>query len=82
MNNLPFKVLGIEHVAIAVNGLDDSANLFGNLLGIENTSREEIFDQKVTTDIFDTGNGKVELLDALSSDSPISNFLNNITKFS
>jgi methylmalonyl-CoA/ethylmalonyl-CoA epimerase len=75
MNNLPFKVLGIEHVAIAVNSLDDSAYLFGNLLGIENTSREEIIDQKVTTDIFDTGNGKVELLDAFSSDSPISNFL-------
>ena len=77
MSNLPFKVLGIEHVAMAVNDLDDPANLFANLLGIKNTSREKIIDQKVITDIFDTGNGKVELLKALTPDSPISNFLKN-----
>jgi len=75
MSKLPFKVLGIEHVALAVKDLDAPSNLFGSLLGIDNTSREEIVDQKVTTHIFDTGHGKIELLDALSDDSPISNFL-------
>ena len=29
-----FKILGIEHVAIAVNDLEHPADLFGNLLGI------------------------------------------------
>jgi len=62
-------------VALAVKDLDAPSNLFGFLLGIDNTSREEIVDQKVTTHIFDTGHGKIELLDALSDDSPISNFL-------
>lgn len=77
MSNLPFKVLGIEHVALAVKDTDAPSSLFGSLLGIEHTSSEEIVDQKVVTDIFDTGHGKIELLGALSDDSPISNFLAN-----
>ena len=75
MSNLPFKVLGIEHVALSVNKLNDSAKLFGSLFGIEHGTREIIEDQQVVTDIYDTGQGKIELLDALSDDSPINKFL-------
>ena len=75
MSKLPFKVLGIEHVALAVKDVDTPSELFGSLLGIEHTSSEEITDQKVNTHIFDTTQGKIELLDALSDDSPISKFL-------
>ena len=70
-----FKILGIEHVAIAVKDLTEPADVFGNLLGINHTSTEDIDDQKVTTDIFDTGSGKIELLKATSDDSPITKFL-------
>ena len=70
-----FKILGIEHVAIAVSSLKEPSKVFGDILGIDNTSTEEVVDQKVVTDIFDTGKGKVELLEATSDDSPISNFL-------
>ena len=70
-----FKILGIEHVAIAVSSLKEPSKVFGDILGIDNTSTEEVVDQKVITDIFDTGKGKVELLEATSDDSPISNFL-------
>ena len=70
-----FKILGIEHVAIAVSSLKEPSKLFGEILSIDNTSTEEVVDQKVVTDIFDTGRGKVELLEATSDDSPISNFL-------
>lgn len=70
-----FKILGIEHVAIAVGSLKEPSKVFGDILGIDNTSTEEVVDQKVVTDIFDTGRGKVELLEATSEDSPISNFL-------
>jgi methylmalonyl-CoA/ethylmalonyl-CoA epimerase len=77
MSKLPFKVLGIEHVALAVKDVDTPSNIFGSLLGIEHTSSQEITDQKVNTHIFDTTKGKIELLDALSDDSPISKFLEN-----
>ena len=70
-----FKILGIEHVAIAVNDLNQPADVFGNLLGISHTSTEDVEDQKVLTDIFDTGSGKIELLKATSEDSPITKFL-------
>ena len=70
-----FKILGIEHVAIAVSSLQEPSKVFGDILGIDNTSTEEVIDQKVVTDIFDTGRGKVEFLEATSEDSPISNFL-------
>ena len=70
-----FKILGIEHVAIAVSSLKEPSRVYGDILGIDNTSTEEVIDQKVVTDIFDTGRGKVELLEATSDDSPISNFL-------
>ncbi len=70
-----FKILGIEHVAIAVDNFKEPANLFGDLLGIDHTSTEEIKDQRVVTDIFDTGEGKIELLKATSDDSPITKFL-------
>ena len=72
-----FKVLAIEHVAIAVEDISEPADLFGNLLGIEHTSTERIDDQKVITDIFDTGSGKIELLKATSEDSPITKFLDS-----
>ena len=77
MSKPPFKVLGIEHVALAVKDVDTPSNLFGSLLGIEHISSEEITDQKVNTHIFDTTQGKIELLDAISDDSPISKFLEN-----
>tara|TARA_B100002052_G_scaffold16090_2_gene12836 strand:- start:1389 stop:1799 length:411 start_codon:yes stop_codon:yes gene_type:complete len=70
-----FKILGIEHVAIAVNDLNQPADVFGNLLGIPHTSTEDVEDQKVLTDIFNTGSGKIELLKATSEDSPITKFL-------
>ena len=72
-----FKILGIEHVAIAVNDLDQPADIFGNILGINRSSTEEIADQKVITDIFDTGAGKIELLKATSEESLITKFLDN-----
>ena len=70
-----FKILAIEHVAIAVDDAKEPADVFGNLLGLKNISTEEIADQKVITDIFDTGAGKIELLKATSDDSPITKFL-------
>ena len=72
---MKFNILGIEHVAIAVKDLEKTSFVFGELLGISNTSTEEVLDQGVVTDIFDTGSGKVEFLKATSSKSPISSFL-------
>jgi len=72
---LKFKILSIEHVAIAVKNLEVPSNFFGQILGINNTSREIVEDQGVITNIFDTGSGKIELLESVSQNSPITRFL-------
>ncbi|UCD37997.1 MAG: methylmalonyl-CoA epimerase [Fidelibacterota bacterium] len=69
------RILGIEHIAVAVEDLDEPARIFQHLFNIENRKTEEVTDQQVITDIFDTGGGKVEFLKATSDDSPISKFL-------
>ena len=70
-----FKILGIEHVAIAVKDSNPLSEFFGNSLDIHYSGQEEVADQKVFTDIFNTGNGKIELLKESDVDSPISKFL-------
>lgn len=71
-----FKVLGIEHIGIATN--DDSKKLsifFERILKLP-LKKEIVKNQKVLTEIFETGNGKIELLSATEESSVINKFLN------
>ena len=71
------KILGIEHLGIAVNSIEESAPFWKLVLKIKHHSTETVDTEGVTTDIYDTGNGKVELLESISEDSPINKFLDN-----
>ena len=75
MPKLPFKILGIEHVGIAVKDLNSISEIFGELLGLDLHRREKVDDQQVITDIYHAGKDKLEFLKATSPDSPISKFL-------
>ena len=75
MSERPFKILGIEHIGIAVDDLNGISDFFDELLGLELLSREKIDDQQVITDIYKTGSGKLEFLKATDPDSPISHFI-------
>ncbi len=69
------KILGIEHIGIAVEDLDTSSPFWKHVLGLAHTRTEEVASQKVKTAIFQTGRGKVELLEATKPDSPVAKFL-------
>ena len=69
------KIIGIEHLGIAVSSIEDSAPFWKHVLNIPHRSTETVEKEKVTTDIYDTGNGKVELLEPTSKPSPIDKFL-------
>ena len=69
------KILGIEHLGIAVDSIDKAAPFWKHILKISHRSTEDVIDQGVVTDIYDTGQGKVELLEALGDNSPIAKFL-------
>ena len=71
----PFKILGIEHVGIAVKDLNSISEIFGELLGLDLYRREKVDDQQVITDIYHAGKDKLEFLKATSPDSPIAKFL-------
>ena len=77
MSDRPFKILGIEHVGIAVNDLNGVSDIFGDLLGLELRSREKIVDQQVVTDIYMTGSSKLEFLKATDPNSSIAQFIEN-----
>jgi methylmalonyl-CoA epimerase len=70
-----FKILGIEHIGIAQDKNSDKlSSFFENILNISKKS-EVVENQKVLTDIFDTGAGKIELLSATDKDSVINKYL-------
>jgi methylmalonyl-CoA/ethylmalonyl-CoA epimerase len=69
------KIIGIEHIGIAVNDLNTSSSFWENILNIVHTHTEDIESEGVSTKIFDTGKGKIELLDSLDKNSPIHKFL-------
>ncbi len=69
------KILGIEHIGIAVDELDTSAPFWRDVLRIPHRGTEDVGGQGVRTDIYDTSCGKVELLESISPDSPIKKYL-------
>jgi len=69
------KILGIEHLGIAVKDLSKDAPFWNHILGLNHRSTEVVEDQGVTTDIYETGAGKVELLEATNDESPIEKFI-------
>ena len=70
------KIIGIEHIGIATNNLSKAKKFWSLVLGIENTCTEDIENQGVITDIYDTGAGKIELLLPKYPKSAIAKFIN------
>ncbi len=69
------KILGIEHIGIAIDNFDEDAPFWKMLLSDSDHISEGVKEQKVITEIFDTGQGKIELLEATSPESPIAKFI-------
>ena len=69
------KVLGVEHIGVALNKNEQLSNLFKNIFNLEHIGSEIVEEQEVNTDIFSASNTKIELLEAISEDSPISKYI-------
>ena len=65
----------IEHIGIAVKDLEASNELFKTLLGKEHYKIEEVASEYVKTSFFQTGESKVELLEASNPNSAIAKFI-------
>lgn len=71
-----FKILGVDHIGIAVEDLKEVGSFYTEALGLPNNGEETVAEQKVTTGFFPTPNGsEIELLAATENSSPIAKFI-------
>jgi methylmalonyl-CoA epimerase len=68
-------MLKIDHVAIAVKELSAVVDFWNQTLGLGEPHFEVVDEQKVRIAMFQTGESRIELLEPISNDSPISKFL-------
>jgi methylmalonyl-CoA/ethylmalonyl-CoA epimerase len=65
----------VDHIAIAVEDLTESARMFGLLLGAEPLWEREVADQQVRVVMFRIGEVKVELMAGTAPESTVSRFV-------
>lgn len=65
----------INHLGIATKKIDEALKFWEDALGLENVHTETVEDQKVRVAMLPVGESRIELLEPVSDDSPISKFL-------
>ncbi|MFO7676134.1 MAG: methylmalonyl-CoA epimerase [bacterium] len=65
----------INHVAIAVENLDASAQTWQTLLGIRLSGRERVLSNKVEVGFIPVGESRLELVQPDAPDSPVAKFI-------
>ena len=65
----------IDHIAIAVNDVEDSAKVYQQALGVEHVEFETVETEGVKVAIIELENGRIELMQPTNDSSPIKKFL-------
>ena len=65
----------IDHIAIAVNDVEESAKVYQEALGIDDIEFETIESEGVKVAILHLENGRIELMQPTNDTSPIKKFL-------
>ena len=65
----------IHHIGIATNAIADASQVWRDLLGLHADHTEEVAGQKVRVCMLPVGDSRLELLEPMSAESPISKFL-------
>ncbi|MDC6451522.1 methylmalonyl-CoA epimerase [Alphaproteobacteria bacterium] len=65
----------LNHIAIAVPDIEKASSIWGNALGANITSTQSLPEHGVKVVFIESPNTKVELLEPLTNQSPISKFL-------
>ena len=65
----------IHHIGIATNGIDGASELWNDLLDLKVDHCENVPSQRVRVCMLPIGESRLELLEPMSPDSPISKFL-------
>ncbi len=65
----------IDHVAIAVNDVEESAKAYQQALGVDSVEFETVESEGVKVAIIHLENGRIELMEPTNDSSPIKKFL-------
>src|SRR3954453_10985274 len=65
----------INHIGIATRKIDQALEFWAGSLSLEHIHTEIVEDQKVRVAMLPIGESRIELLEPISDDSPISKFL-------
>ena len=65
----------LEHIGIAVRNSVDSNKIFAELLGKDSYKSENVESEGVRTTFCNVGESKIELLEAIDSNSPVAKFI-------
>ena len=65
----------IDHIAIAVNDVEESAKVYQQALGVNNVEFETVESEGVKIAIIELENGRIELMQPTNDSSPIKKFL-------
>ncbi|MGD1834861.1 MAG: methylmalonyl-CoA epimerase [Nitrososphaeraceae archaeon] len=65
----------VDHIAIAVNNVEDALKNYQSILNIDKIEKEEVPNEKVRVVILNLEDTRIELLEPMAEDSPISKFL-------
>ncbi len=69
------KILGIDHLGIAVKSIEDGKKFWSDVLGLPFEGEETVAEQKVTTAFFPVGQSEVELLQSTAADGPVAKYI-------
>ena len=67
----------INHIAIAVNNIEEAAKFYQNVLGLNLSGVEVVTAQKTKVGFFKIGESNIELVQPAEPDSPLVKFLEN-----
>ena len=65
----------IDHIAIAVNDVEESAKVYQQALGVDSVEFETVDSEGVKIAIIELENGRIELMQPTNDSSPIKKFL-------
>jgi methylmalonyl-CoA epimerase len=69
------KVKHIDHIGIAVKGLDQASAFYKDILGLEVKAIETVTEQKVNVAFIPITDSEVELLESTEADGPVAKFI-------
>ena len=70
----------IDHIAIAVNDVEESAKIYQQALGVDSVEFETVESEGVKVAILHLENARVELMQTTNDSSPIKKFLDKKVK--